>query len=215
MDPSFGSVLPPSALHIDYMSSEYSSAGEDEGDEQSASRRGHWLDVLRSHSPEPQKPGKGGWAEGVDQKVLEVRTPTWRSQRLNELYQRLDMISAAQAAMRAQPASHQPTSPGSKPPLRLGHVAPSHKRFTMPSSLMRRGHLPRDLGEGWMWASGVAGVWPERGRSGEFNQSNHTSNTNDAAPASSNGMRNMVNVPELEEELDASVDALVQGWTEQ
>lgn len=214
MDPSFGSVLPPSALHIDYMSSEYSSAGEDEGDELAASRRNQWLEVLRSHSPEPQKPGKGGWAEGVDQKVLEVRTPTWRSQRLNELYQRLDMISAAQAAMRAQPASHQPTSPGSKPPLRLGHVAPSHKRFTMPSSLMRRGHLPRDLGEGWMWASGVAGVWPER-RSDNFGQHNQNATPNSSAPASSNGIRNMVNVPALEEELDASVDALVQGWTEQ
>jgi hypothetical protein len=68
-----------------------------------------------------------------------------------------------------------------------------------------------------MWASGVAGVWPERSRSNEFNQPSHNSNTNNntTTTASANGIRNMVNVPELEEGLDASVDALVQGWTEQ
>lgn len=67
-----------------------------------------------------------------------------------------------------------------------------------------------------MWASGVAGVWPERSRSDEFNQPSHNNSANNNnTTASSNGIRNMVNVPELEEGLDASVDALVQGWTEQ
>lgn len=85
----------------------------------------------------------------------------------------------------------------------------------MPASLMRRGHLPRDLGESWMWASGVAGVWPERERPGDVPQLSQSNSNNEPPPHSSNGIRDMVNVSELEDELNANVDALVQGWTEQ
>lgn len=146
------------------MSSEYSSAGEDEDEDGlGEQRRFHWAQMMRSRSPEGStgKSGKGGWAEGVSEKVLEVRTPTWRSARLDEIYRRLDTISAAQAAMRATPAAQQVASGKAGTGTRLGHVAPSHQRFTLPPELMRRGHAPRDQGESWMWASGSVGVWPE------------------------------------------------------
>lgn len=217
------------------MSSEYSSAGEDEGDESVViglpalrdQRRAHWLDVLGSQPHEAAKPGKGGWAEGVTEKVLEVRTPTWRSAQLDETYRRLDTISAAQAALRATPASQQATAAQSNKPagsLRLGHVAPSHKRFTMPPPIMRRGHLPRDTGDAWMWASGSVGVWPDSldqivdGMDASAAMGGMDMDA--VANGGASGLRGVVDgmdvgVVDDEGMMDpTSVDALVEGWTE-
>ncbi|TXT03802.1 hypothetical protein VHUM_04366 [Vanrija humicola] len=209
LDPSFADVhLPPAALHIDYMSSEYSSAGEDDAEADEGVNDGTNLTLesmaARSQDPESRPAGKGGWANGVSEKVLEVRTPTWRSARLDELYRRLDNISAAQAAARATPASQSTAQPGTKaaqPSLRLGHVAPSHKRFTMPAGLMRPGHAPRNTGEAWMWASGQLGVWPEP----EAVLADDMVDDVD-----SGGVEGVDGV----DGVDASVDALVEGWTE-
>jgi len=243
------------------MSSEYSSAGEDDPEEVSRvnddetsladQRRLHWLNVLRSQTPEP-KSGKGGWADGVSEKVLEVRKPTWRSARLEDVYQRLDNISAAQAALRATPASQPPSSDGSpapvKPAMRLGHVAPSHRRFTMPPPLMRRGRTPKDTGEAWMWASGQAGVWPASERevvqavdavkaaaveaaanaASEGGETDSVEGAVNVAGVNVDGVHvggavdlnvhdavNLASVVEsMEEDLDPSVDALVEGWTD-
>lgn len=188
------------------MSSEYSSAGEDDEPLSATERRRtHWIDMLRSQTSEA-RPGKGGWAEGQAEKVLEVRTPTWRSSRLDDLYRRLDSISAQQAALRATPAAQQAaSSPGSKANLRLGHVAPSHKRFTLPPHLQRTGHLPRDTGEPWMWASGEVGVWPDPQQQGHVQGIQQTQGN--VFPGS---------VQDVDEAGmgDASVDALVEGWTE-
>ncbi|WVQ96579.1 hypothetical protein IAU59_003684 [Kwoniella sp. CBS 9459] len=49
--------------------------------------------------------GKGGWAVGVSEKVLEVRTPRWRSDALNEIYRRLDAYANEQADTRATGSS--------------------------------------------------------------------------------------------------------------
>ncbi|KAL1406745.1 hypothetical protein Q8F55_006149 [Vanrija albida] len=254
LDPSFADLhLPPSALHIDYMSSEYSSAGEDEGDVDEGDndvtlesvslgaaprRRAQRLELFRSQAqtqdPAETRPaGKGGWAEGVSEKVLEVRTPTWRSARLDELYRRLDNISAAQAAARATPASQSATGDAktAQPNLRLGHVAPSHRRFTMPAGLMRAGRAPRDTGEGWMWASGQAGIWPEPEGGVELGADMVVDVDVDADVVDS--VQAVVQAVEATEAraraaaeaaergvevdvdgVDATVDALVEGWTE-
>jgi len=34
----------------------------------------------------------------------------------------------------------------------------------MPRSLTRRGRNPRGQGEGWMWATGEVGLWPDAGQ---------------------------------------------------
>lgn len=191
------------------MSSEYSSAGEDDRDETEALadlRRSHWTEVVRSQTPDSSKAGKGGWADGVSEKVLEVRTPTWRSSRLDEIYRRLDTISSAQAAMRAMPASQQgaPTRTAST---KLGHVAPSHRRFTLPREYMRKGRIPKNTGDAWMWASGEVGVWPDTppldaGEEGiGLEEVNAAGDPDNLAGVVSEGM-------------DDSVDALVEGWTE-
>lgn len=237
------------------MSSEHSSAGEDdvEPDEAEqhdgtdltleavsvnlgARRRAQRLELFasqaRTQDTDTRPAGKGGWAEGVSEKVLEVRTPTWRSARLDELYRRLDTISAAQAAARATPASQSATtSPGTKasqPNLRLGHVAPSHKRFTMPAGLMRAGRAPRDTGESWMWASGQAGVWPEPEAVDEemvvdvdsvqaVVQAVEATEARARAAAEQgvdvDAVDGVVEVDGVDG-VDASVDALVEGWTE-
>lgn len=81
-----GTTIPPSALHIDNMSSEYSSAGEDsEAEEDEADlqrkrqkRRSEWA-VATAKAAETRSVDKKGWPEGLGPKVLEVRTPAWRS----------------------------------------------------------------------------------------------------------------------------------------
>ncbi|GFZ50458.1 hypothetical protein JCM24511_08215 [Saitozyma sp. JCM 24511] len=213
LDPSLAdTVIPPSALHLDYMSSEYSSAGEDsdaDGDvadngEAAGNpgvgsgagrqakvdlRRRQWVEVLALRAGEVREDGDAGkgWAEGLGEKVLEVRTPRWRSDELNTLYARLDAITTAASQARSNPL-HPKDSKGS-PGLshshvdsggtasgtqfhtqgnttRAGHVAPSHNRFKMPGGMVRRGRRPREGGEAWMWRSGVVGVWPGEGGAG-------------------------------------------------
>ena len=107
MDPAFSPTLPISALHLDYMSSEYSSAGEDTDDEarnakgsqkavtpdtavnpeiakKKGKRGNRWVEMLLDRQAtdsavENDTATKKGWNEGVTEKVLEVRTPRWRS----------------------------------------------------------------------------------------------------------------------------------------
>lgn len=77
--------MPPHALHFDYMSSEYSSGGEDseaEGDEPDLQRKrqqrmSEWT-AATAKAAETQSVDKKGWPEGFGPKVLEVRTPAWR-----------------------------------------------------------------------------------------------------------------------------------------
>ncbi|OCF44330.1 hypothetical protein I317_01775 [Kwoniella heveanensis CBS 569] len=231
-DPSFADLtIPPSAMNIDYMSSEYSSSGEEnDGDNgeilsiaenrdpsavgtshaqeptgQSISlkieRKSRWADMRNKQESESSMQvkenvgGKGGWAVGVSEKVLEVRTPRWRSEALNDIYRRLDAYANEQADTRATGGSSASASsayalsshPGTAgttddsghadtiassastatPLPKPGHVAPSHRRFVMPPHLMREGKAPRNLGEGWMWASGEVGVWPKPGSPAE------------------------------------------------
>ena len=83
---------------MDYMSSEYSSPGEDsdpEDLETSSSRHEHWAQALERHVIANQSldreegglgNGKRGWAVGVHEKVLEVRTPRWRSDEVSPGY---------------------------------------------------------------------------------------------------------------------------------
>ncbi|WVW85164.1 hypothetical protein I302_107202 [Kwoniella bestiolae CBS 10118] len=180
-DPSFQNLnLPLSALHIDYMSSEYSSSGEDtEGELENIlnKRKGLWDDMRRKQVDDDQPTtngngsGKNGWVVGLSEKVLEVRTPRWRSESLNEIYNKLDAHAAqisdtrstskSTSTPRTQTPLDSSTSSPSPITIRAGHVAPSHRRFTMSPGIMRKGNIPRDLGEGWMWASGMGGVWPE------------------------------------------------------
>lgn len=203
------------------MSSEYSSAGEDadDDDELGEHRRAHWFEMLQSRSPGDTsgKSGKGGWAEGVSEKVLEVRTPTWRSPRLDQIYRRLDTISAAQAAMRATPAAQQAASGKAGTGTRLGHVAPSHQRFTLPPELMRRGRAPRDPGEPWMWVSGEVGVW----REGSAQSQQHYGLVDDGSGPAREVMAAAVQAAQARgsgassEVIDPnSVEALVEGWTD-
>ncbi|WVF69079.1 hypothetical protein IAT40_003853 [Kwoniella sp. CBS 6097] len=252
-DSSFADIsLPPSALNIDYMSSEYSSSGEEDNDNEGEigfaagsdnhsdattgtgtgqaglaqslkeGRNRQWAEMRGKQKEEETSSkikesigananasGKGGWAVGISEKVLEVRTPKWRSETLNEIYRRLDAYANEQADSRAtggSSSSHNAatnigianrptpanylaslsaanasasananslvdgqtafsavasTSTTPTPTPKPGHVAPSHRRFVMPPHLMREGKAPRNLGEGWMWASGQVGVWPQ------------------------------------------------------
>ncbi|WVQ84273.1 hypothetical protein IAT38_006425 [Cryptococcus sp. DSM 104549] len=161
-DPAFSDLsLPPSALHIDYMSSEYSSAGEDEPEADlpglAYQQKESWREMVEeAQAAGPLNEGKG-WGPSVVPKVLEVRRPRWRSQQLNEIYARLDAHADAIADSRAN--GHLNASSSSST-TRAGHVAPSHARFYLPAELARKGKAPRDMGEPWMWASGVTGVWP-------------------------------------------------------
>jgi hypothetical protein len=103
LDPDFTSALPPSALHLDYMSSEYSSAGPDtdseddqpapaEGEDgmtrgerrqaKKAAREQRWAEevakkVAALSEEERENWGVFGFAQG--EKVLEIRCPRWRS----------------------------------------------------------------------------------------------------------------------------------------
>ncbi|OCF35064.1 hypothetical protein I316_03104 [Kwoniella heveanensis BCC8398] len=204
-DPSFADLtVPPSAMNIDYMSSEYSSSGEEDdvdNGEILIERKSQWADMRNKQESESSMQvkenvgGKGGWAVGVSEKVLEVRTPRWRSEALNDIYRRLDAYANEQADTRATGGSSASASsayalsshPGTAgttdesghadtiassastatPLPKPGHVAPSHRRFVMPPHLMREGKAPRNLGEGWMWASGEVGVWPKPGSPAE------------------------------------------------
>ena len=80
------------------------------------------------------------------------------NRQLNELYNQLDSISSQYSSSRSN-HSNADLTPNST--LRMGHVAPSHRRFAMPKTLQRKGREPRDGGEGWMWASGQVGSWPD------------------------------------------------------
>ncbi|ORY31777.1 hypothetical protein BCR39DRAFT_525329 [Naematelia encephala] len=173
LDPTFlpSKPLPPTALGMDYMSSEYSSAGEDSDDADKnvrEVRRAKWAEMLSSRNKEDEVGregrGKAGWAEGLGEKVLEVRRARWRSDELNSIYAQLDTITSSAAAQRSVPAALAlPSSSGLDLTPRSGHVAPSHTRFIMPLEAMRKGRAPRgDQGEGWMWASGEVGVWLDR-----------------------------------------------------
>lgn len=97
-DPAFGDQpLHPTALHIDYMSSEYSSAGEDsDGSGAGADgqlggslsdkierRAAQWADVVQQATQTASS--SVGWAEGLGEKVLEVRTPLWRSPQVSNI----------------------------------------------------------------------------------------------------------------------------------
>lgn len=192
------------------MSSEHSSAGEDEdgNDPLTPQRQAEWMNTLNAVEPD-NRSGKRGWADGVSEKVLEVRTPTWRSARLDDMYRQLDNISSAQAALRATPASRQAANKADSNP-RLGHVAPSHKRFTLPRRLMRLGHRPRDVGEHWMWATGEAGVWPEREAAEEDAAARVARETREAVAAAVDAVQS----EQMGRPLDPTVDALVEGWTE-
>ncbi|XAO27742.1 hypothetical protein I312_106603 [Cryptococcus bacillisporus CA1280] len=164
---SLPTSLPASALHIDYMSSEYSSSGDDEPDVHPHVRQMQ-KDKWREMVEEAQRDvgvaagtGRSGWKAGHGPKVLEVRKPKWRSQQLNEIYARLDAHADAYADTRATGTRPASSSQSTSAIPRAGHVAPSHNRFCLPPQLGRRGKAPRDLGEGWMWVTGVVGVWPE------------------------------------------------------
>lgn len=159
------------------------------------------------HDGEPW-PKTYGWASGLAPKVLEVRTPIWRSVQvrrllpharvdllmfqLNETYSRLDSISSSLSESRNAPKSATPRPESlldgqHSASVKLGHVAPSHDRFTLPPDLRRRGKLPRSVvgtpskkrrratgqaveqivnteretgSQDWMWASGTVGTWP-------------------------------------------------------
>ena len=90
LDPLFTptSPIPPVLLQMDYMSSEYSSAGEDSlGDEDAAAERKEtWNAMLAARNEQSGEGSKGGWAEGLAEKVLEVRTPRWRSIAVSMVY---------------------------------------------------------------------------------------------------------------------------------
>lgn len=112
LDPDFTSTLPPSALHLDYMSSEYSSAGPDTDSEddrdalpgesndrttttkeerrqaKKAAREQRWAEevakkVAALGEEERENWGAFGFAQG--EKVLEIRCPRWRSQLVSAL----------------------------------------------------------------------------------------------------------------------------------
>ncbi|OWZ28302.1 hypothetical protein C349_06625 [Cryptococcus neoformans var. grubii Br795] len=164
---SLPASLPASALHIDYMSSEYSSSGDDEPGVHPHIRmmqKDKWREAVEEAQRDARVAagtGRGGWKAGQGPKVLEVRKPKWRSQQLNEIYARLDAHADAYADTRATGTRPASSSQSTSAAPRAGHVAPSHNRFCLPPELARRGKAPRDLGEGWMWVTGVVGVWPE------------------------------------------------------
>jgi hypothetical protein len=105
IDPSHPDwVIPQETIRFDYQSSEYSSPGPDSSEEEGETkaeakvrrgikegkRREIW-DSMRqplantsgNGSSENEKPGgQYGWAPGLGSKVLEVRTPSWRSEKV-------------------------------------------------------------------------------------------------------------------------------------
>ena len=90
-DPSCVIDVPTLALHMDYMSSEYSSAGEnsDEGGDNDikTARQQRWEQESARSSPmadatDPSRPGDKSANAGT--KVVEVRTPSWRSSQVRE-----------------------------------------------------------------------------------------------------------------------------------
>jgi hypothetical protein len=99
--------LPAAALHIDAQSSEYSSSGGDSTDDEMvlSGRRDKWAEMRRqldvagegvgddSGSRAGARKGKGGWAVGVSEKILEVRTGRWRSWKVSC---RLESLELAQ-----------------------------------------------------------------------------------------------------------------------
>ena len=70
---------------------------------------------------------------------------------LNDIYNRLDGIAANWASVRS-------SGPGKG--AKAGHVAPSHRRFTLATEIARKGKVPRHQGDAWMWATGHVGLWP-------------------------------------------------------
>lgn len=85
-DPACTDTVPPVALHIDYMSSECSTQGEDsdpEGTDEytKAARARRWTEQIATkaaEAPAEQIEGKV-WGKAQGEKVLEIRTPRWRS----------------------------------------------------------------------------------------------------------------------------------------
>ncbi|KAL7414578.1 hypothetical protein BDY24DRAFT_385705 [Mrakia frigida] len=141
-DPDYTSHTYPNLLRIDYMSSEYSSEGEGEGGEKRM-EEGLWDLIAGKEKKSTTTTGggegaggeeaegsgtggatgtKGGKGKGRgrgkigdEKKVLEVRTPRWRSEDLNAVYTDLDRISACQLKV-------------SKGKI---HNIPSHTRFKL------------------------------------------------------------------------------------
>lgn len=161
------------------MSSECSSPGEDsdpeEMDEETKLARSHrWaqqIAIKAAQAPADKVEGKE-WGQAQGEKVLEIRTPRWRSQavssegllldmmihanyQLSDIYAKLDEIAVENSKARAGPSRKASTlTPKS------GHIAPTHSRFTMYGTLARKGRKPKADGESWMWKSGEVGVWP-------------------------------------------------------
>jgi hypothetical protein len=105
IDPSHPDwIIPQDTIRFDYQSSEYSSPGPDSSEEEGETRaeakvrrdikegkRREIWDSMRqplaitsgNGSGENEKPGgQYGWAPGLGSKVLEVRTPSWRSEKV-------------------------------------------------------------------------------------------------------------------------------------
>lgn len=86
---SLPTSLPASALHIDYMSSEYSSSGDDEPGVHPHIRmmqKHKWREAVEEAQRDARVAagtGRGGWKAGQGPKVLEVRKPKWRSQQVS------------------------------------------------------------------------------------------------------------------------------------
>lgn len=102
LDPSHPlASMDQDALHFDYQSSECSSAGEDssddDGDEgyhaEKVRRRAEaWANARETAGAGPSRGsaagagvGEYGWASGLGAKVLEIRTPSWRSSQVSPL----------------------------------------------------------------------------------------------------------------------------------
>lgn len=86
LDPSLTMTIPPIALHLDYMSSECSSPGEDsEGEEiddgTKLARSHRWAQqiAIKAAQAPPVKVDGKEWGQSQGEKVLEIRTPRWRS----------------------------------------------------------------------------------------------------------------------------------------
>jgi len=91
LDPSHpNSSLPQSALLFNYQSSENSTSGSDSSDsdddfhQQKVTRRKEMWESMRNAEAGPSGTGKEyGWGMGLGMKVLEVRTPSWRSEKVS------------------------------------------------------------------------------------------------------------------------------------
>jgi hypothetical protein len=94
LDPSHPfAQLPPKALLFDYQSSEHSSSGSDSSDsdddyhKEKVGRRKELWGNMRNADAGPSGEGKEGkeygWGLGLGMKILEVRTPSWRSQQVS------------------------------------------------------------------------------------------------------------------------------------